>query len=56
MQIRPFCIHTRQIQRYFSPEIEVMGISTEGMVCTSIVTDSLVIDYNNPFPTTEVDW
>jgi len=42
MQKRPFCIHTHQNRRYFSPETEVMGISTEGMVCTSIVTDSLI--------------
>ena len=35
MQIRPFCIHTRQIQRYFSPETEVIKLKLEGVIATS---------------------
>ena len=38
MQIRPFCIHIRQIQRYFSPEIEVISLGPEGRLCDLVIT------------------
>jgi hypothetical protein len=42
MQKRPFCIHTHQNRRYFSPETEVMELKLEGVIATSITTTDLL--------------
>jgi len=43
-------------ERYFTPEIKVMGICYEGVVCASTIeTEGTDVVYNNPFGDSETD-
>ena len=42
-------------ERYFSPEIEVIKVQPQGVVCQSVTVD--VVTITDPFSgNTEVDW
>ncbi len=46
----------KEKERYFAPEIKVMGICYEGVVCASTIeTEGTDVVYNNPFGDSETD-
>lgn len=46
----------RQKVLYLSPETEVMELKLEGVIAASVDTDSVDIDFNNPFPGGDIVW
>lgn len=46
----------KEKELYASPETEVMEILLDGVIAASVDTDSVDIDFNNPFPGGDIVW